>query len=71
MILDNLRSRPDVIIVESHGVLGSPSRDLIEILTGQRYYVTGIEVAEENHPKICKENDVYVISAIDAESSRR
>ena len=63
MILDQMNIRPRVILVETHGHLGTPShliRNKLEILG---YSVSDLGVAEPCVSSFCEKNDVRVLAA--------
>lgn len=63
-ILDDLHINPRIIIVEGHGHLGSPSNEVIERLQANSYEVLDKQLAERGgYEKMCRENDIYVITA--------
>lgn len=67
-ILKGIEIRPRVIIVESHGVYGSPTDEVIEQLNSLSYDVVSTEIAEAGSlSKMCEKNDVRVITAISSQ----
>jgi hypothetical protein len=65
-VLDGLSHRPERLLVESHGLYGSSTDAVKNQIREMDYSITSCDVAESgpNVKKKCKENDVYVISAI-------
>lgn len=64
--LDDLTYRPEHLLVESHGLYGSPTDAVKNKLLEMGYSITSCEVAE-SEPDIkeqCVENDVYVVAAV-------
>lgn len=64
-ILDELSIRPRIIIVESHGHLGSSSKGVVNRLKSLSYHVISRKTAERGEQiGKCVDNDVYVITAV-------
>jgi hypothetical protein len=63
-ILAGLRIRPRVIVVESHGMYGAPSAEVMRLLEAIGYRVEDIGPAEASMERFCIENDVRVLVAI-------
>jgi hypothetical protein len=61
-ILRNMKIRPRVIIVESHGLYDSSTEEVIESLEELSYDIQSIEWAEETD--FAKENDIKVVTGI-------
>lgn len=62
-ILEKLKIRPRVILVETHGCYGSPSTKLKEILEQKGYRVNDCGPAEPRIPKECEAWDLRVLEA--------
>jgi hypothetical protein len=60
-ILENLDRKPRNILVESHGINGAPTEDVVELLEDLDYDIEDISPAEEGG--FCLENDIMVIRA--------
>lgn len=61
-ILQDINIRPEVIIVESHGLHNAPSDEIKMLLYDLSYTIISEEIAEwENH---CDKNDIYAITAV-------
>ena len=68
-VLDDLPYRPEHLLVESHGLYGSPTDAVKNKIREMGYSITNCDVAE-SEPKIkevCENNDVHVISSTKAE----
>lgn len=64
-ILKELTIRPRVIIVESHGMFGSPTQEIIEELESLSYTIESQQPAEGGAMEdACRENDIWVITAV-------
>jgi hypothetical protein len=63
-ILQNLEIRPRVIIVESHGMYNSSSKNVMDNLKSLDYRVKSVSLAEKSNENFCKENDVRVVTGI-------
>ena len=64
-ILSEIDIRPRVIIVETHGKYGSPTKEVSTLLDQMGYNVVNKEVAEQGHWKDnCIRDDVYVLTAV-------
>jgi len=64
-ILEGIELRPRVIIVETHGHLGSPTEEVIRKLEHLSYNIISTELAEGGDlEEMCREKDVRVITAI-------
>lgn len=59
-VLKELDIEPRIIIVESHGNLGSPSEEVKNILKEKNYEIKNVNLAEETDH--AKENDIKVIT---------
>lgn len=60
-ILENLDRRPRNILVESHGINGAPTEDVVERLEDLGYDIEDISPAEDGG--FCLENDIMVVTA--------
>ena len=63
-ILTRLTFQPRVILVETHGVYGSPTRQVSALLESRGYTVEDLGVAEPRFLEFCVENDVRVLCAV-------
>lgn len=63
-ILAALPFRPRVVLVESHGFLGSPSKRVCLLLKTMGYAIEHVEPAEARLQRFCEEHDVMVITAL-------
>lgn len=63
-ILENLTIQPRVILVESHGMLDASSSRVEELVNNLSYSVKSKEVAGRVRKDYCKNNDIYVIAAV-------
>lgn len=64
VILREMTISPRVIIVETHGFLGSSSAEIEEILKSRGYEVKSLGPAEARVADFCIENDVMVLEAV-------
>jgi hypothetical protein len=55
-ILENMTIRPEIIVVETHGYLGSTKPDIKEVLNGLEYEI--VEEEAEN-----KDDGIYILTA--------
>jgi hypothetical protein len=64
-VLDDLPHRPERLLVESHGLYGSPTDAVKNKTREMGYSITNCDVAESesNDKEQCEKNDVYVTSA--------
>lgn len=62
-ILENMSVSPHTILVETHGLFGSPSDEVSHVLNGLGYEVILKQVAEDTRRRFCERNDVYVLVA--------
>jgi hypothetical protein len=60
-ILRDMRITPRVALVETHGMLGAPSREVRAALEGRGYVVTDLGIAEPDLTEFCEKNDVRVL----------
>lgn len=65
-VLRDMTIRPRAILVEAHGGLGAPSREVRAALEGLGYRVGDLGVAEPRLAKLCETHDVRVLSAVRA-----
>lgn len=64
-ILSNLGIRPRVIIVETHGIFDSPTKEITNQLKKMGYSIESIQLAESGEMEnMCRERDVKVVVAI-------
>jgi len=68
-VLDDLPHQPERLLVESHGLYGSPTDAVKNKMREMGYSITNCDVAESepNVKERCEENDVYVISSVKIE----
>jgi len=62
-ILSNLRIRPRLILVETHGSLGAPTAEVRRLLEGMAYAVEDRGAAEADAEEFCLDNDIRVLVA--------
>jgi hypothetical protein len=62
-ILENMKIRPRVILVETHGLFDSPSSEVEDILDNLSYSIESKVIAEKDNEQMHKEQDVYCIAA--------
>lgn len=62
-ILTEMRIRPKVILVETHGSLGAKSDSVRALLVELGYDVDDLGVAEPDRADFCNEHDIRVLSA--------
>lgn len=62
-ILQNLKIRPKVILVETHGIFNSPTTEIVELLKKINYKTVSVEIAEIDLAHICNKRDIKVITA--------
>jgi hypothetical protein len=60
-ILRDMRISPRVALVETHGMLGTPSREVRATLQARGYVVTDLGIAEPDLGQFCEANDVRVL----------
>jgi hypothetical protein len=63
-ILERMVIRPRVILVETHGMLGSSTGEVRDALGRIGYSIVSEEIAELHTPAFCRENDVMVLVAV-------
>jgi hypothetical protein len=63
-ILPALPFRPRVVLVETHGLFGSPTPLVRALLEAQGYAVAADEVAEADLAAYCLEHDIRVLTAL-------
>lgn len=63
-ILERMVIRPRVILVETHGMFGSSTREVRDTLGRIGYSIVSEEIAELHTPAFCRENDVMVLVAV-------
>lgn len=61
IILKDMRIRPRTILVETHGLYGSPTRSVGTLLKELGYNVQNLGVAEPTKQAFCANNDIYVL----------
>lgn len=61
-ILENMSIRPDVLIIETHGMFDAPVSMVSEKMQNLGYNITEPRFAEERLKRFCEENGIYVIS---------
>jgi hypothetical protein len=64
-VLSNMEIRPETVLVETHGTLGSPTAAVRDQLRSIDYEVVSETVAEERVRYICEREDTYVLEALD------
>lgn len=69
-ILERMKIRPRVILVESHGVNGSSSREVRDVLVRIGYSIISEEVAEMHQRAVCREQDIMVLVATTVANER-
>lgn len=69
-IICNLSIRPRAIIVETHGLYGSPTSDLSLSLERIGYDVINMGVAEPDSTSWCLDSDIHVLLGTRAEAGR-
>jgi len=60
-ILRDMRISPRVALVETHGMLGAPSREVRRALEARGYVVSDLGIAEPDLAEFCEKNDVHVL----------
>ena len=63
-ILKNLTKLPRIIIVETHGFLGSTTQKVRQLLIERGYTVVDLGVAEPDEKQFCESNDIRVLEGI-------
>jgi hypothetical protein len=63
-ILRNMKVRPRVVLVETHGVFGAPTSAVKKALKEMEYDITSVEIAEERFEELHTEQDVKVVTAL-------
>lgn len=63
-ILELMTIRPRVVIVESHGMFGSPSADCSEQLSDLGYTVKDFGLAEPIHAAFCEQHDIRIVAGL-------
>lgn len=64
IILEEMHITPRVVLVETHGSYGSPSRDVEAALIRRGYAVRNLGVAAPEKTETCLKNDVLVLCGI-------
>lgn len=64
MIIRDGTVRPRVILVETHGFRGAPTKAVKEVLEGLGYFVSDLGFAEVEKMSECYENDIRVLLAV-------
>lgn len=62
-ILREMSIRPEVIVVETHGVYDAPTNEVSEILKNVGYTIKNEALAEPDLEAICREKDIKVLTA--------
>jgi len=62
-ILAGLRIRPRRIIVETHGLFGAPTGEVLRLLREMSYVVEDMGAAEASVEQFCLDNDICVLVA--------
>ena len=62
-ILNELSIRPEIILVETHGIFNSSTKEIVGLLQNIGYKIVNTEVAEVDLEQYCIENDIRVIWA--------
>jgi len=63
-IIEQMRIKPRAILVESHGIYGSPTDAVRHAVEGAGYEVLSVRAAEGRWPDRCFADDVRVIAAM-------
>lgn len=63
-ILSSIDIRPEIIIVETHGLYNSPTQEVAKLLKSKSYEVVEKRIADVDHKQFCEENDIYVLVAL-------
>jgi hypothetical protein len=63
-ILQNIKVRPRVILVESHGINDASSSKVEGLLKELSYSVKSKEVADKGKTEFCIDNDIYTLIAV-------
>jgi methyltransferase FkbM-like protein len=64
-IIKNLSYRPRVILVETHGLYGSPTEKVSSLLQECGYIVTNMGLAEPTDEEFCSKHDIQILCGID------
>ncbi|WP_157572910.1 hypothetical protein [Halogranum rubrum] len=62
-ILKEMTAYPNKILVETHGMLGSPKSEIQECLRSNCYQIRTTRIAEKRLQDFCRQNGIYVIGA--------
>lgn len=63
-ILENMKIRPRVCLVETHGIFNSPSARVQRVLSSLGYEVKNMGVAEPDVAEYCNKRDIRVLCAV-------
>lgn len=62
-ILQNLKIRPNTLIVETHGLFNSSTDEVSKLIKDLDYNIGNIEIADLDLEQVCREDDIKVITA--------
>lgn len=63
-ILREMAIQPQVVLVETHGMHGTPRKTIRNLLEDIGYEVANRGVAESHQREFCIDNDIYVLSGV-------
>lgn len=66
LILRQMKIRPRVIVVETHGLYGAPTAMIQDLLQGLGYTVQNMGIAEERYPDQCLKHDIMCLVGLRA-----
>lgn len=62
-ILRDMDIRPEVVLVETHGMFGATERKVRDLLERANYEIIASDIAEMRWKNKCENNDIYVLAA--------
>lgn len=61
-ILKNISTHPENIFVETHGIYGSPTQKVRDVLKNLGYEIIQCDIGAEDYRTDCEEYDIYVLT---------
>jgi len=69
-ILEGIKTRPRLIIVETHGMFNSPKQMVMDTLQDIDYEIIEVAIADDSKQVLCEKNDIHVLVAVDSRHSK-
>ncbi|MEJ6012157.1 FkbM family methyltransferase [Novosphingobium aquae] len=63
-IFNRMQIQPEIVIVETHGFLGTPTDKVAETLEQKGYEVRNMGLAEPRVANVCRDNDIFCLLGI-------